>query len=196
MSRCSAPSLDRLPATIVRPSHTYRTRFPSTVIDGDHLAWRISNGKPVLVHDDGESSWTLTSSEDFARAFVKLLGRSDAIGSACHITDDVVWSWNEILHAVGETLGQAPVIHPVATRTLLGYEPRWEGPLLGDKANSMRFDNSRLRGLIGAWACEVSLREGLGRVGALVEARLRAGYRPKPEIDALVDRIVAAEAGR
>jgi len=186
-------SLDRLPATIVRPSHTYRTRFPSTVIDGDHLAWRISNEKPVLVHDDGESLWTLTSSEDFARAFTRLLGRAEAVGSAYHITDDAAQSWNQILEAVGETLRKQPVIRPVSSEVLVGYEPEWEGPLQGDKSSSMKFDNRKIRSLIGPWECEVSLRDGLDRVGALVEARLRAGYRPDRTADALVDRIVAEQ---
>ena len=69
----------RLPVTIVRPSHTYRERLPSTVVHGDHLAWRLLNGKPVIVHGDGESVWTLTHADDFARVFsagVSGLGKS------------------------------------------------------------------------------------------------------------------------
>ncbi len=190
-----AESLDRLPATIVRPSHTYRTRFPSPVIDGDHLAWRILNDKPVLVHDDGESLWTVTHSEDFARAFTKLLGRVEAVGSAYHITNDVAQSWNDIVDAVGETLERRPVIQQVPTDTLVGYKPEWEGPLLGDKSNSMQFDNSRIRSVIGPWECKISLQDGLDLVSAHVDARLSAGYMPDRTLDELVDRIVADRLG-
>jgi nucleoside-diphosphate-sugar epimerase len=183
-------SLDRLPTTIVRPSHTYRTRFPSTVIDGDHLAWRMLNDKPVPVHGDGESLWTLTHSADFACAFSKLLGRDESVGSAYHITNDVTQSWNDILEAVGATLRKQPMICPVATEALVGYRPEWEGPLLGDKAHSMQFDNSRIRSVIGPWECEIALREGLDRVGDLVMARLGEGYQPDRQLDELIDRIV------
>ncbi len=182
---------DRLPFTVVRPSHTYRTRLPSTVIDGDHLAWRLREGKPVLVHDDGASLWTLTHAEDFARAFTRLLGETRALGETFHITSDEAPSWLAVLRAVGTCLGCTPDLRGVATATLLGYEPAWEGPLRGDKANSMRFDNSRVRDVIGDWACEISLEEGLRRVRPFVERRLADGYRPDAALDALIDRIIA-----
>lgn len=181
-----------LPATIVRPSHTYRTRFPSTVIDGDHLAWRMLQGKRVIVHEGGESVWTLTHADDFARAFTLLLGKSAAVGGAYHITSDDAPTWKTIIEAVGETLGRRPEIVAVPSTTLVGYKSEWEGPLLGDKSNSMRFDNSAVRSVIGDWSCEVSLHEGLQRVCPQVEQRLAAGYRPDAALDALVDRIIGA----
>lgn len=187
LAECS----DKLPATIVRPSHTYRTRFPSPVIDGDHLAWRILNNKPVPVPDDGESLWTVTHSEDFARAFTELLGRAEAVDTGFHITNEVAHSWNDIVNAVGTTLGRQPVIHHAATDTLVGYKPEWEGPLFGDKSNSMQFDNSRIRSAIGPWVCEISLQHGLDLVNEYVHARLSAGYTPDGTLDELVDRIVA-----
>ena len=182
---------DRLAATIVRPSHTYRTRFPSTVVDGNHLAWRLLQGKPVIVHDEGTSAWTLTHSDDFARAFALLLGKRSAVGSTCHITSDEAPTWRSILESVAEVLGQSADIRAVPSTRLVDYEREWEGPLLGDKANSMRFDNSAVRGLIRDWACEVSLEDGLERVLPFVQQRLEAGYRPDEALDTLVDRIVA-----
>src|SRR5512140_3525495 len=61
------------PVTIVRPSHTYdRTLVP---FDGGWtVLGRIRAGKPVVVHGDGTSLWTLTHHEDFATGFVPLLG--------------------------------------------------------------------------------------------------------------------------
>ena len=187
----SAFESGRLPVTIVRPSHTYRTRFPSTVIDGDHLAWRLLNDKPVVVHGDGESLWTLTHADDFARAFTRLLGKSDSLGEAFHITSDEAPAWNTILREVGRTLDREPDIRPVPCETLVSYKPEWQGPLLGDKASSMRFDNRRVRSVVGPWTCEISLRDGLRRVAEHVAARLGGGYRPDPALDALIDQIVA-----
>ncbi len=182
---------DRLPFTIVRPSHTYRTRLPSTVIDGNHLAWRLLQGKPVLVHDDGSNVWTLTHAEDFAVAFADLLAAPDALGGVFHITSDEAPSWRSIIESVAQVVDAQPDIRGVPTAMLIGYEPAWEGPLLGDKANAMRFDNSALRRVIGDWQCEVSLADGLERVWPLVAERLASGYAPNATLDALIDRIVA-----
>ena len=184
-----------LPVTIVRPSHTYRTRLPSTVVDGDHLAWRLLRGKPVLVHGDGESVWTLTHAEDFARAFTGICGNEAALGESVHITNDDGHTWNLILEAVATLLGVEARIVPVASRTLVDYVPDWEGPLLGDKSNTLRFDTRRIERLVPGWRCELSLAEGLERVRPHAQARLAADYAPDAELDALVDRIVAERSG-
>jgi len=67
------------PATIVRPSQTYdRTLVPFD--RGWTDLGRMIAGKPVVVHGDGTSPWTLTHHHDFARAFVPLPGHSRTIG--------------------------------------------------------------------------------------------------------------------
>ncbi len=186
-----AVETSQIGATIVRPSHTFRTRFPSSVLDGDHLAWRILRGKPVLMHDDGTSLWTVTHSDDFARGFVPLLGNATALGRTFHITSDEAQPWNTILDTVGDVLGHEPEVCHVPSTTLVQYEPALEGSLLGDKSHPMQFDNSALRRVIGPWVCELSLRESLARASEIVKARLRNGYQPEMELDAAVDGIVA-----
>ena len=178
-------------STIVRPSHTYRTRLPSTVIDGNHLAWRMTNNKPVIVHDDGASLWTLTHANDFARAFMQLAGNAAAFDEVFHITSDDAWSWKDILAMAGTALGLTPDIRCVASKELIAHLPALEGPLLGDKANSMAFDNSKIRAVAGDWRCRVEIAEGIGRAAEFVRERLAAGYRPDQQQDALIDRIVA-----
>ena len=92
------------PATIVRPSHTYdRTSVP---FDGGWtVLGRMVAGKPVIVHGDGTSLWTLTHHDDFARAFVPLLGHPRTLGEAIHITSDDVLTWNQIAAALAAALG-------------------------------------------------------------------------------------------
>jgi nucleoside-diphosphate-sugar epimerase len=177
--------------TIVRPSHTYRTNLPSTVVRGDHLAWRLLNGKPVIVHGDGESVWTLTRSEDFARAFVRLCGHPDALGGVFNITESAGHTWNNILRTVGAAIGVEPKIVNVLSKTLVAYEPSWEGTLLGDKSNSMIFDVSRVSRIAGGWRCEISLEAGVERAWRYTQDRLKGGYRPDPDLDALIDRIIS-----
>ena len=180
----------QFPVTIVRPSHTYRARLPSTVISGDHLAWRMLNGKKIIVHGDGESIWTLTHADDFARGFVGLCGKEEALGECFHITDAAGHSWNDILKTVGTAIGHEASICPVPVKDLIAYEPSWRGPLLGDKDNSMLFDNRKISDFSDGWGCEISLEDGVERTWAITSRKLSDGYRPDPELDALVDRIV------
>jgi len=68
------------PITIVRPSLTYDTVIPVaigswtdyTIID------RMKKGQQVIIHGDGSSLWTITHSDDFAKAFTGLLGHQQA----------------------------------------------------------------------------------------------------------------------
>jgi nucleoside-diphosphate-sugar epimerase len=92
------------PATIVRPSHTYdKTLIP---LDGGWTALaRMRQGRPVVVHGDGTSLWTLTHHADFARGFVPLLGHPRTVGEAFHITSDDVLTWNQVTAALAAAAG-------------------------------------------------------------------------------------------
>jgi len=186
-----AHAAGRLNVTVVRPSHTYRERLPSTVIDGLHLAWRIQAGKPVIVHDDGESLWTLTRAEDFARAFALLCANSLSLGETYHITSDDYSSWNRILQTIGEVSGHEVTIVPVSCEVLNRHESSWAGPLWGDKANNIVFDNSKISAVTDGWRCEFSLRDGLRKAWLAAQAQLAGGYVPDDSAqDALIDTIV------
>lgn len=182
---------DKLPVTIVRPSHTYRKRLPGTCIPGDYMAWRILNDKPIIVHDDGESLWTLTHADDFARAFVGLCGNERALGEAFHITSETAQSWNEIVALVSKALGHEVTAIHVSADKLIEYSELWRGPLKGDKSNSLVFDNSKVREAVGGWQCEVSLEEGLQKAATFTRNLLAQGYAPDERLDGMIDRIIA-----
>ncbi len=179
-------------STIVRPSHTYDTRIPSTVIDGNHLAWRITHGKPVIVHDNGESLWTLTHADDFANAFAQLHGNKTAFDEVFHITSDDAHTWNDILNQVAAALGRHADLCPIGSDTLISHMPALEGPLLGDKANTMVFDNSKIRSAVRGWECRVELSDGIKRTVELALERLAGGYQPDPRQDEQIDHILKA----
>ena len=182
---------DRLPYTIVRPSHTYRAHMP-TPLGGNAEVSRMLRGKPVVLHGDGESLWTLTHAEDFARPFARLLGNPKALGEAFHITGDRAWPWNEIFEAIAAALGVRLVLVHVASETLVRYHAGWEGPLLGDKAASVLFDNRKVKGVAGDFDCPIDPWRGMKMVAERYPPRADAF---DPAIDALLDRIVA-EQGR
>ena len=62
----------------------------------------------------------------------------------------------------------------VPTETLVRINPQWAGPLLGDKAWSTVFDNSKLRGAIGDFECRIELEEGMRLAAPYVKRQVSA----------------------
>ncbi|MBO4747065.1 MAG: SDR family oxidoreductase [Clostridiales bacterium] len=154
------------PVTIVRPSHTYDERSVPLGVHGNGGSWqvvkRIKEGKPVIIHGDGTSLWTITHNSDFAKAYVGLIGNPKAIGEAFQITTDESVSWNEIYGAIAEALGVELKPYYVSSQTLCDMSSYdFLGSLIGDKANSVVFDNSKVKALVPDFHCEISAREGI-----------------------------------
>src|SRR5690554_4741147 len=148
--------------TIVRPSHTYGySDIPFAITSGSHpwtVADRIRSGRPVIMHGDGTSLWTLTDHRDFAVGLVGLLGNPRALGEDFHITSDDVLTWNQIHGHIAAALGveQAALDEQtvfIPSPTLARFDrDAFEGPLLGDKANAGVFDNSKLSAVVPDYA--------------------------------------------
>lgn len=182
-----------LPWTVVRPSHTVRTGLPIMMGDSDIMARRMIEGEPTIVAGDGNTPWTLTRSGDFAVPFVRLFGKAAALSEIFHITNDRAHIWDDIQKAIGRLLGvEARIVH-VPTDTLIRYNPEWVGPLLGDKAWTAIFDNSKIKSVVGDFSCAGSLDEILAEPIAHLKQRLATKPPLKGDFDALVDRICAAQ---
>jgi nucleoside-diphosphate-sugar epimerase len=139
------------PVTIVRPSHTYdRTSLPVT--GGWTVVDRMRRGLEVVVPGDGTSLWTLTHHADFARAFVGLLGLPAAVGDVFHITSDEALPWNQIYTTLAAAAGvDDPRLVHVASESVAVVEPEWGPGLVGDKAHSVVFDNSKVKAFVPGW---------------------------------------------
>jgi nucleoside-diphosphate-sugar epimerase len=186
----------RLPVTLVRPSHTYRLNFPTALGKGDWTARRMLDGKPIIVHGDGSSLWTLTHATDFAKPFARLLGNKKALGEDFHITRDEPYTWDEIFYAMAAALGAEPKLVHAASETLIRYESKWTGPLLGDKSPSTVFDNTKIKTVAGDFECTVSLEAGMQAAAAAYLQRSKAGAAAEAEVDvALYERIIREQQG-
>ncbi|CAN5405301.1 SDR family oxidoreductase [soil metagenome] len=150
---------EKYPITIVRPSHTYdKTAIP--LGHGFTVLERMRQGKPVVVHGDGTSLWTLTHHADFAKGFVGLLGHSGAIGDAFHITSDEWLPWNTIYDLLAQRMGvEAKKVH-IASDTIAAHHKDWGDGLLGDKTHSMMFDNSKVKRLVPDFVCTIPFSRG------------------------------------
>ena len=100
---------ESFPITIVRPSHTYDERSIPLGVQGSKGAWQVAKrmleNKPVIIHGDGTSLWTMTHNRDFAKGFIGLMGNIHAIGESVHITSDESLTWNQIYQAIADALG-------------------------------------------------------------------------------------------
>jgi len=150
---------DGFPYTIVRPSHTYdKTMIP--VIGGYTVLHRMMQGLPVVVHGDGTSVWTLTHHTDFAVGLVGLLGKAEAIDETFHITSDEWLTWNGIYKILADELNVIPQIVHIPSETIALYDPVIGAGLLGDKTQSMIFDNTKIRKLVPEFNSGITFRQG------------------------------------
>jgi nucleoside-diphosphate-sugar epimerase len=186
---------DGFPMTIVRPSHTYdATLVP--VDGGWSTIARMRAGKPVVVHGDGTTPWTITHSRDFAVGFTGVLDRAEAIGEAFHITGDEAPLWNDIYTELAHAAGvDDPQLVHVPSEAIAVNDERWGAGVLGDKANASVFDNTKIRTLVPGFAARTTFREGAREIVAWYAAHPER-QRDDAERDALVDRLVAAYAPR
>lgn len=148
------------PLTVVRPSHTYdRTKI--AMVGGWTDIHRMRAGLPVMVHGDGTSLWTLTHSQDFAKAFVGLLGRPQAVGESYTITSDEYLPWNQIYRLFARAAGVAePELVHVASETIAAHSDELGANLLGDRSHSVVFDNAKIKSLVPGFSATIPFADG------------------------------------
>lgn len=184
------------PITIVRPSHTYSERSVPLGVHGAAGSYsilkRMQEGKPVIIHGDGTSLWTLTHSSDFAKGFAGLVGNIHAIGEAVQITSDESLTWNQIYQIIADALGVALNAIHVSSEFLDACSPYdFRGSLLGDKANTVVFDNSKLKRLVPGFTATVRADQGIKETVAYVLSHPEC-QREDPDFDAWCDQVVSA----
>lgn len=182
------------PVTIVRPSHTYSMRSVPLGVHGKYGSWqvirRILDGKPVIIHGDGTSLWTITYNEDFAAAFVGLLGNPHAIGEAFHITSDESVTWNQIYYAIADALGVELKPYYVASQLLADVSDYdLLGSLIGDKANTVVFDNSKIKSVVPDYKAAVRMEEGIRKTVEYMLSHPELQV-PDPEFDEWCDKLI------
>jgi nucleoside-diphosphate-sugar epimerase len=183
------------PMTIVRPSLTYGdTQIPLavnswpksyTVVD------RMRRGKKVIVPGDGTSLWVMTHNSDFAKGFLGLLGHEQAIGDAFQITSDEVMCWNQFYRITCEAAGAEPNFVHIPSGFIAACLPEHVGGLLGDKAHSVVFDNSKIKSFVPGYCATTPFAEGIRRTLAWFDAD-PARRQIDAEADAAFDKLVEA----
>jgi nucleoside-diphosphate-sugar epimerase len=184
------------PVTIVRPSHTYDERSVPVGIHGKNGSWqvlrRMIDGKQVIIHGDGTSLWTMTANRDFAKAFTGLIGNIHAIGETVQITSDETVTWNQVYASVARALAVPLRAVHVSSEFLAAIGPYdFKGGLIGDKANSVVFDNAKLKRLVPGFTASVRFDQGVKETVRYILAHKEC-QTEDPEFDAWCDRVIAA----
>jgi len=154
------------PVTIVRPSHTYDERAVPVGVRGNNGSFqvvkRMLENKPVIIHGDGTSLWTVTHNSDFAKGFIGLIGNAHAIGESFHITSDETVTWNQIYYAIADSLNVEIKPYYVSSSFLASISNYdFAGGLIGDKANSVVFDNTKLKRAVPDFKASVRMKDGI-----------------------------------
>ena len=188
--------VEGFPVTIIRPSHTYDERSVPLGVHGDNGSWqvlrRMLDGKPVIIHGDGTSQWTLTHNSDFAKGFIGLMGNPHAIGNAFQITSDETLTWDQIYQTIADVLGVELKPYHVSAEFLDEAGPYdFRGGLTGDKSWTVLFDNSKLKRAVPGFQATVRFEEGVRRTieNILAHPELQ---KPDPAFDAWCDRVIEA----
>lgn len=184
------------PVTIVRPSHTYDERSVPLGVHGEKGSYsvikRMLAGKPVIIHGDGTSLWTLTHNTDFAKGFIGLMGNIHAIGEAVQITSDESVTWNQIYQIIADALGvKLTAVHVSSEFLDACSDYDFAGSLLGDKANSVVFDNSKLKRLVPGFTATIRADQGIKNTVDYVLSHPEC-QKEDPEFDDWCDKVVAA----
>jgi nucleoside-diphosphate-sugar epimerase len=158
------------PVTIVRPSFTYGDEWIPTSMSIDYTpVARLRRGLPLVVHGDGTSLWVMTHASDFAQGLIGLLGCEGAIGQAVHITSDEVLTWNQVYETIARIVGVEPGLVHIPSDFIARVNPQVGCGLLGDKAHSAVFDNSKIKRLVPGFRCSVLFAQGIARTIAYLD---------------------------
>ncbi len=185
---------DAFPVTIIRPSHTYDVRSVPLGVHGDKGSWqvvkRMLEGKPVIVHGDGTSLWTMTFNEDFAKGFTGLMANPHAIGESFQITSDETLTWNQIYEAIADALDVDFIPYYVSSEFLASVSDYdFVGSLIGDKANSVVFDNSKIKRIVPGFECTTRFDQGIRKTIDYCLSHPECQI-PDPEFDEFCDRLI------
>jgi nucleoside-diphosphate-sugar epimerase len=183
------------PITIVRPSLTYGDTQITLAINSWAKSFtvvdRMRRGKKVIVPGDGSSLWVITHNTDFAKGLVGLLACEQSIGHAFHITSDEVMCWDQWYRLTAEAAGVEPNLVHIPTDFIGACVPEARGSLLGDKAVSVVFDNTKIKRFVPGYCATLPFTQGIRRTMAWFDADA-ARRQIDEEANARWDKLIAA----
>jgi len=120
------------------------------------------------------------------------MGNIHAIGESVQITSDESLTWNQIYQTIADALGvKLNAIHVSSEFLDACSQEDYRGGLLGDKANSVVFDNSKLKRLVPDFVATTRFDQGIKQTVEYIVAHPEL-QTPDEEFDDWCDRVVDA----
>ena len=123
------------------------------------------------------------------------MGNPHAIGEAFQITGDETLTWNQIYQTVADALGVELKAYHVSSEFLSAVGDKYgfdfEGSLIGDKAVSVVFDNSKLKRAVPDMKTTVRFDQGV-RIALQYVLSHPECQVEDPEFDEWCERVIAA----
>ncbi len=167
----AANGRDGLHTTVLRPSFTTGEghTLGGAVMFDDSTLERFRKGRPIVVHDDGNTPWAIAHVSDVARGFAGALLNQRAYGQSYHLTSDQHTTWDGVYRAMAEAAGgQSPFVH-IPTKWLADVAPRRTVGINFIYQHGSTFDNSKAARDLG-FRTTVPLSETFRRQIAWMEA--------------------------
>lgn len=134
----------------------------------------------------------MTHNSDFAKGFIGLMGNIHAIGESVQITSDETLTWNQIYQGIADSLGvKLNAIHVSSEFLAACSQEDYRGGLLGDKSNSVVFDNSKLKRLVPEYVATTRFDQGVKQTVEYILAHPELQLEDE-EFDSWCDRVVGA----
>jgi len=160
------------PVTIMRPSHSYGEggSLLRAFGPGDTFPDKLRQGKPIIVHGDGQGLWASCHVDDVAKGFIATMQNPKCLGQIYNITGDEWMTWDELHRQTAEVVGGA--FHPVhiPAEVLHQAAPGMAGGTYEIFAWPSVFDNTKIKRDTAYTGQTISFQDGLRRTLAWLEA--------------------------
>lgn len=159
--------------TIIRPGLTYgNTRIPFDIAPayGHHWTFvaRAKAGKPIILTDGGSHALAAQRVEDFAVAFVGLMGNQKSFGEAFNICGDESKTCKEIIDYIGKYIGEEVTTIDIPKEWYAKEIPQRSGELLGGRCMSAKCSpeektktNKKIKEYVPYFKNTISIEDGI-----------------------------------
>jgi nucleoside-diphosphate-sugar epimerase len=136
--------------TIIRPYITYaENRMQLGIYEKEEWLFRALHGRTIVFSEDINSRLTtLTYGFDVAKGIISIIGKSDALGEAFHITSNESKAWSYILNiyleVLSKYLGYKPKVLLIDIDQFNKIETRKKYQIKYDRLYNRKFDNSKI----------------------------------------------------
>jgi nucleoside-diphosphate-sugar epimerase len=164
---------DAFALTVIRPAYTYGPGrgMLHTFRSGSYYHARIRDGRPVIVHGDGQSLWAAAHRDDVGLAFASAAGNAATFGRAYHVAGEDVVTWNQYHRVVAEAMGApAPRLVHIPTDMLARAVPVATEWCAENFQFDNIFDNSAAARELG-YRYSIGLRQGVESVVRWLDGR-------------------------